>query len=69
MVLPLVWIAASAVTGVVTGLIYEKESNKKVVENISAAASGGDSFKFTWTDKALMAVAGITAFYIYRSTR
>ena len=68
MVLPVVWIAASAVTGVVTGLIYEKESNKKVVENITAASTG-DGLKFTWADKALMAAAGVAAFYIYRSTR
>lgn len=68
MVLPVVWIAASAVTGVITGLVYEKESNKKVVENIAAAA-GSDEPKFTWIDKLLFAGAGVAAFYIYRSTR
>ena len=70
MVLPLVWIAASAVTGVVTGLVYEKESNKKVVEDISVAARADEgTYTVTWADKALMAAAGIAAFYIYRSTR
>lgn len=68
MVLPLVWIAGSAVTGVITGLVYEKESNKKVVENI-ATATGSDEQKITWLDKLLFAGAGIAAFYIYRSTR
>lgn len=68
MVLPLVWIAGSAVTGVITGLVYEKESNKKVVEDLAAAA-GSSEPKFTWLDKALFAAAGVAAFYIYRSTR
>ena len=67
MVLPILWIAASAATGIVTGLIYEKESNKKVVEDLSAATTGEP--RFSWTDKAIMAAAGIAAFYIYRSTR
>ena len=42
MVFPLVWVGVSAVVGVATGLIYEKESNKKIVEIV--ADSNNDKF-------------------------
>lgn len=67
MVFPLVWVGVSAVVGVATGLIYEKESNKKIVEIV--ADSNNDKFSsIDWKDKAIMAAAGIAAFWVYRST-
>ena len=69
MVLPLIWIAGSAIAGIATGLVYEKESNKKIVEDISAAASSKSEPTISWIDKAIMAGAGVAAFYVWRSTR
>lgn len=68
MVLPLIWIAGSAIAGIATGLVYEKESNKKIVQDISAAASSSEP-KISWLDKAIMAGAGVAALYVWRSTR
>lgn len=58
----LVWSAIAGLGGLVSGLLYESESNKKLVEN-----TGGQSFGF-W-DKTLMVGAGIAAYWIYRTTK
>ena len=59
-----IWSGIASVAGIVAGMIYEKESNKKIVESVSDAATGG----LPW-DKILMAAAGVAAYWIYRSTK
>lgn len=58
----LIWSTIAGLGGLVSGLLYESESNKKLVEN-----TGGQTFGF-W-DKALMIGAGIAAYWIYRTTK
>ena len=58
----LVW-GLSALSGVVAGIIYEKESNKKVVE---AAVENKDNPNLGFWDKAIMAAAGVAAYWIYK---
>lgn len=58
--MPFVWWGVSALASVFVGMVYEKESNKKIV-------SGGQSLGF-W-DKAIMAAAGIAALWVWRSTK
>ncbi len=59
--MPLVWLGISALGGILTGIVYEKETEQPVVT--SSVPS------FTWWDKALMAAAGVAAFWIWRSTK
>lgn len=58
----LVW-GISALGGLVAGIIYEKESNKKVVE---AAVESTNSPNLSFWDKAIMAAAGVAAYWIYK---
>lgn len=60
-----IWSAAASLIGIVAGMIYEKESNKKVVESITK----NDTPKLNWCDKAIMAAAGVAAYWIYRGTK
>lgn len=60
--MPFVWIGISALSGILTGIIYEKETDKSVVLESSTP-------RFNWWDKLLMAGAGIAAYYIYRSSK
>lgn len=60
--MPFVWIGVSALAGVLTGIVYEKETETPVVQDSSSPS-------FSWWDKAIMAAAGVAAFYIYRSTK
>lgn len=59
----LIWSTIAGAAGLISGLIYEKESNKKVVETVSNAAG-----VMPW-DKIVMAAAGVAAYWIYRSTK
>lgn len=59
----LLWSTIAGAAGLISGLIYEKESNKKVVESVSTAGGG-----MPW-DKIIMAAAGVAAYWIYRSTK
>lgn len=61
--MPLVWIGISALGGILTGIIYEKETEQPVVQQ------SGTTPSFSWWDKALMAAAGIAAFWIWKSTK
>ncbi len=60
--MPLVWIGISALGGILTGIIYEKESDTPVVQTPATPT-------FSWWDKALMAAAGVAALWIFRSTK
>ena len=65
--MPFLWIGISSLAGIVTGLMYEKETTKKVVEAVKSDTSSGVSF--SWWDKTLMAAAGVAAYYIYKKVR
>ena len=65
----LIWSGIASIAGVIAGIIYEKESNKKVVVTVASAATGGNETRRNCYDKALMAAAGIAAYWIYRSTK
>ena len=61
--MPLVWIGISALTGIISGIVYEKESGETVVQQTTESPS------FSWWDKTLMAAAGIAAYYIYKKVK
>ena len=64
--MPFLIYGISALSGLVAGIIYEKESNKKVV---AAAVENQNNPSLTWWDKALMAGAGVAAYWIYKGTK
>lgn len=65
--MPFLWLGISSLAGIVTGILYEKETTKKVVEVVKTQADSGPSF--SWWDKLVMAGAGVAAFYIYKKVR
>lgn len=62
--MPLIWIGVSALAGVISGIVYEKETGEQIVQQPT-----GNTPSFSWWDKTLMAAAGIAAYYIYRSSK
>jgi hypothetical protein len=65
--MPFVWAALSGLAGIVTGLMYEKESGTKTVAEVAKTTSpASDTFPY---DKLIMAAAGVAAFYIYRKVK
>lgn len=61
--MPIVWIVLSGLGGLVSGIIYEKETDEKVAQTTAATPS------FSWWDKTLMVAAGIAALYIFKKVR
>lgn len=60
--MPLVWIGISALSGILTGIVYEKETETPVVQE-------SNGLSFSWWDKLLMAGAGVAAYYIYKKVK
>lgn len=58
--MPLLWIGLSALTGVITGVLWEDEEETPIVTDTKTGLA------FSWWDKTLMAIAGISAFYIWK---
>lgn len=61
--MPFLWVGLSSLAGIITGVIYEKETSKKVVEEKAGSPS------FSWWDKLLMAAGGVAAYYIYKKVK
>ena len=58
--MPFILIGVSALSGLITGYLWEKEEETPIVSN----ANTGEPFG--WWDKTLMVLAGISALYIYK---
>lgn len=58
--MPFLWIGISALSGVLTGVLWEKEEETPIVKDANTGLA------FSWWDKTLMAVAGISAYYIWK---
>lgn len=61
--MPIVWIVLSGLGGLVSGIIYEKETDEKIAQTTDTTPS------FSWWDKTLMVAAGIAALYIFKKVR
>ena len=61
--MPFVWALISAGAGILTGIVYEKETDESVVKDTATGST------LTWYDKTLMAGAGLLAFYIYKKVK
>lgn len=66
--MPFLWIGISSLAGILTGVLYEKETGTKTVAEV-AQSSQNSTPALSWYDKALMAAAGIAAFWIYKKAR
>ena len=64
--MPFVWLAVSSLAGVITGLIYEKESGTKTVAEVAQTQQEKDVFPYK---TAIFAAAGVAAYYIYKKVR
>lgn len=65
--MPFVWLAVSGLAGVITGLIYEKESGTKTVAEVAQTAQP-EKEVFPYKT-AIFAAAGVAAYYIYKKVR
>lgn len=54
----LIWPALAGLAGVITGIVYEKETEQPIATSSSPS--------FSWWDKLLMAGCGVAAYYIYK---
>lgn len=65
--MPFLWIGLSSLAGIVTGLIYEKESGTKTVAEVASIAQPEkDNFPYK---TAIFAAAGVAAYYIYKKVK
>lgn len=58
--MPFLWIGISALGGLLTGYLWEDAGEQPIVTDAKTGSS------FSWWDKTLMALAGISALYIYK---
>lgn len=65
--MPFVWIGLSSLAGIITGLIYEKESGTKTVAEVAQVAKP-ESVEFPYKT-AIFAAAGVAAYYIYKKVK
>lgn len=61
----LLWSTVASLVGLVSGIIYEKESNKTIIES----AGKNDSVNLSFWDKVLMAAAGVAAFWVWKNAK
>ncbi len=61
----LIWSLVASLVGLTSGIIYEKESNKTIIES----AGKNDSVNLNFWDKALMAAAGVAAFWVWKNAK
>lgn len=66
--MPFLWIGISSLAGILTGVLYEKETGTKTVAEVAQTNNTKDP-SFSWYDKFLMAAAGVGAYYIYKKVR
>lgn len=64
--MPILVYGLSALGGLIAGIVYEKESNKKVVE---AAVENKNDPGLNFWDKLIMAAAGVAAYWIYKRAK
>lgn len=64
--MPFVWLAVSGLAGIITGLVYEKESGTKTVAEVAATSTPAAEFPYK---TMIFAAAGVAAYYIYKKVR
>lgn len=60
--MPLVWWGLAGLSSFFLGVIYEKESDKPIVES-------SNGIDLSWWDKTLLVALGLGAYYIYKKVK
>lgn len=60
--MPFVWWGLAGLSSFILGVVYEKESDKPVIES----SSGLD---LSWWDKTLLVTLGLGAYWIYKKAK
>lgn len=60
--MPFIWWGLAGLSSFILGVVYEKESDKPVVEHAKGLDLG-------WWDKTLLVALGLGTYYIYKKVR
>ena len=60
--MPLIWVGLSGLASFIVGVVYEKESEKPIVDS----SSGVD---LSWWDKTLLVALGLGAYWIFKKVK
>lgn len=60
--MPFLWWGLAGLSSFILGVVYEKESDKPVIDSTSGLNLG-------WWDKTLLVVLGLGAYWIYKKAK
>lgn len=60
--MPLIWVGLSGLASFIVGIVYEKESEKPIIDS----SSGVD---LSWWDKTLLVALGLGAYWIFKKVK
>ena len=60
--MPLIWVGLSGLASFIVGVVYEKESEKPIIDS----SSGVD---LSWWDKTLLVALGLGAYWIFKKVK
>ena len=60
--MPFLWWGLAGLSSFILGVVYEKESDKPVIDSTSGA-------NLSWWDKTLLVALGLGAYWIYKKAK
>ena len=60
--MPFLWWGLAGLSSFILGVVYEKESDKPVIDSTSGA-------NLSWWDKTLLVVLGLGAYWLYKKAK